>query len=1186
MTILQVTTSDSAPDVLSSNWAQKSLCSKGRDYIAKRGIKDATLASLAQVVQFNSYSGYDGETHLECHIPGYVRYMQRVVLPVTKKTSFRWDSQNAGNKEYELPFLGLKEALTSGYDTLYIVNGQFGYLSFYQITGQFNGFGLMGGEGTRRDVYVKAIANANFHGTLIWLCDYDDEKLVNGQNERFSHRAAARFRDALLASGFAGSFFALDYPNPTSKSYDLNDALIANPNLTLSDIESFPMVELPEREIQAPRTITQPRNTSGKDTLEKIINGFPIQEYIERDTGQTVVRNGNIFCPFCEDSANSKTPSFHIYPKTNSFHCFHCQGSGNVIGYVAKREGIPGKAALEKLARVLGIWEDRKPSALTTTTTTTTTTTKKGPFSSGNRWFGYHVEEISNQSSSSWVTKDVVLDTATKVVAIKAQTGRGKTWASIELMRDAENALYVAGYIRLCDAFRKDAVVKGVPVDLYLEKTATQRRKSSHLACCVPSLTSLLKEISEDEYGILGYDVKPYDILVIDEIVPTVKQLTTINGHIRKPTRVIGALSHLCNMAKKVVLLDANLDKPTIDFFNQVILGNSEQTTEHITVLEYEVVPKHVKVSIVTNVRSRENYSAESLAVMLNDIQQCSGPALVFCTTKGAAIKVYRYLQSVDIPCAKPIVGTESISEETAEILNNDVKGYIKENITLGNIVIYSPAAATGLDLDFSGIPTFVHCPLSKPRIGKKTLFPSDMGIIIQGMFRNRTASEIIIYGLPENSDYKHSSLEDIIKGLREKDKAIKAVVLSNDGPSKPLSLYSRFLLRARANEISESISNGKDYVASLIAFLEEHGYENIVTITKEVTSKTECVGILVKELTEKAKEVHDADVITAIPIDKYKYLEIMREACKGKSVDIAAASLGLENYNARAVKANKEEELTKEDVAKAKERLRSIRLLAILTTIPSENAQTIIEHWAKTEENEAKYYEEFAGPLLNAIAMQKHFLPLMSMMLDDFPLINDAGLLDLNALETLNWNSRAIKGLDSFVGYHLYDNNERLNNLLKTEFGLSFNYIENQGTASYRSSIASDFIHCILRLLGIDTEKNRSCGAWECFANPESAIALTESEKFAEEAQRYLGYSERYENEDAGPLEAPAIDVAQTIAQPEPEQPAPAIDVAQTIAQPEPEQPAPPLIPERTGQMESTREAKRVQLTLFSSME
>ncbi|EGV08677.1 CHC2 zinc finger domain protein [Parvimonas sp. oral taxon 393 str. F0440] len=56
-------------------------------------------------------------------------------------------------------------------------------------------------------------------------------------------------------------------------------------------------------------------------------------------------------CPFHSE----KTPSFFLYPETNTFHCFGCGKHGDSISFVMELESLDYVSALKKLAEKFGI---------------------------------------------------------------------------------------------------------------------------------------------------------------------------------------------------------------------------------------------------------------------------------------------------------------------------------------------------------------------------------------------------------------------------------------------------------------------------------------------------------------------------------------------------------------------------------------------------------------------------------------------------------------------------------------------------------------------------------------------------------------------------------------------------------------------------------------------------------------
>ena len=59
-------------------------------------------------------------------------------------------------------------------------------------------------------------------------------------------------------------------------------------------------------------------------------------------------------CPF----HNEKTPSFHVNPARQTFHCFGCGVHGNVIDFVMRSDGLPFPEAVRMLAEKAGVAVD------------------------------------------------------------------------------------------------------------------------------------------------------------------------------------------------------------------------------------------------------------------------------------------------------------------------------------------------------------------------------------------------------------------------------------------------------------------------------------------------------------------------------------------------------------------------------------------------------------------------------------------------------------------------------------------------------------------------------------------------------------------------------------------------------------------------------------------------------------
>ena len=74
--------------------------------------------------------------------------------------------------------------------------------------------------------------------------------------------------------------------------------------------------------------------------------------------GETVQlrKSGRSFQGFCPFHQNTRTPAFHVFPHTQTWHCFGaCSEGGDLFNFVMKRDGMEFRDALEVLARRAGV---------------------------------------------------------------------------------------------------------------------------------------------------------------------------------------------------------------------------------------------------------------------------------------------------------------------------------------------------------------------------------------------------------------------------------------------------------------------------------------------------------------------------------------------------------------------------------------------------------------------------------------------------------------------------------------------------------------------------------------------------------------------------------------------------------------------------------------------------------------
>ncbi len=94
-------------------------------------------------------------------------------------------------------------------------------------------------------------------------------------------------------------------------------------------------------------------NTSGAgDHKAQVLQAIDIVELIGRSVA--LKRRGRDFvglCPFHQE----KTPSFHVSPTRQYFHCYGCKAGGNAIDFVIKRDRVEFLEALKALGQQAGI---------------------------------------------------------------------------------------------------------------------------------------------------------------------------------------------------------------------------------------------------------------------------------------------------------------------------------------------------------------------------------------------------------------------------------------------------------------------------------------------------------------------------------------------------------------------------------------------------------------------------------------------------------------------------------------------------------------------------------------------------------------------------------------------------------------------------------------------------------------
>ena len=85
-----------------------------------------------------------------------------------------------------------------------------------------------------------------------------------------------------------------------------------------------------------------------EETLQQILAATDIVDLVGRSV--KLKRSGSGYsglCPFHQE----KTPSFHVSPSRNSYHCFGCGAGGNAFRFVMEHENLSFMEAVKRLVQ-------------------------------------------------------------------------------------------------------------------------------------------------------------------------------------------------------------------------------------------------------------------------------------------------------------------------------------------------------------------------------------------------------------------------------------------------------------------------------------------------------------------------------------------------------------------------------------------------------------------------------------------------------------------------------------------------------------------------------------------------------------------------------------------------------------------------------------------------------------------
>lgn len=310
-------------------------------------------------------------------------------------------------------------------------------------------------------------------------------------------------------------------------------------------------------------------------------------------------------------------------------------------------------------------------------------------------------------------------------IIVRAPMGSGKTEKLIKpVMGNSRRAAYVAHRISLLD----DAAAR-LEISLYSDVTKHEMYDTTHLACCVNSLTNPKFYNTEDRSWFTTIDT-----LCIDEASQVIRHTAT--GPVDSPVRVMDALIDAMATAKRVLLCDADANDSVIRLCEEARPG------QPITILEIDGTMENIKVKF----SDEESVWQKALDLILAGQRVLVANDSAESAKKMAAVVLDRNPETKLLLVHKDSKSDPQVDaflrDPSAEALNYDV-------------LLYSPAISSGVSMTQ---PHFQH------HIGifsGNTVGPSDA---VQMLRRDRTAREYLI-GIGHTSVRKETDRESIWRG-------------------------------------------------------------------------------------------------------------------------------------------------------------------------------------------------------------------------------------------------------------------------------------------------------------------------------------------------------------------------------------------------------------------------------------
>lgn len=375
----------------------------------------------------------------------------------------------------------------------------------------------------------------------------------------------------------------------------------------------------------------------------------------------------------------------------------------------------------------------------------------------------------------------------TKLIAIKSPKGSGKT----QWLKDncTDSTLFISHRVALVEDIAKRNGAAN-----YQEGSTAY--KNPRLVITLDSLPALFHN-----------DIHQGAIIVIDEATQVLRHL--IGGTLRgKRKQVIDTLHRKLYYAKQVILLDADLDILTLNYFAH-LSGVNHSSGVDSTFITW--------IDNTYNVRDKkfiEYPTAESLQIQLLADLKAGLKCYVASDSKGKVKDIETFLVSKGLAQILTVHGDNSNQDKQTTFISN-----VNEEQLKYQVVICSPSVSTGVDIN-------------QPYFDKVYLFANGANStskdLLQAVARVRTIKEVNFW-VNSKVCYEETNWKKILK-------------------AKEVAAFGTGLINTVDREIETKKANGDDYWA----------FDYDPTFDKTVVTKTEFMNMYCQLTANTNKDLND----------------------------------------------------------------------------------------------------------------------------------------------------------------------------------------------------------------------------------------------------------------------------------------------------------------------------------------